>query len=696
MKKYLQLNNEVLTTYDATGYIDREKDIEATRAYFLDEVNNKTRFFYTLKEKMNYLVREGYYEHEFVDMYTYEDMKSVFKLVYSYKFRFPSFMSASKFYESYALKDRKGNNWLERYEDRIAVAALVMACGNTEQAKLFAKIMMEVYTPATPSLSNLGKKARGEFVSCFEIGSDDTMNAIAKMIDDCLRLSKLGGGVGANLTDIRCAGDPIKGIENRASGIMPVAKLLENSFSYANQLGQRKGSGVIWLNIFHGDIEQFLSAKKPNADEKIQLATLSTGVIVPDIFMKLMENEEDIYLFSPYDIFKEYGIRMSDFDFTNRYHELVDNPNIRKLKRINAAKLYNDVKKTQIESGYPFEFYVDTANEFHPLKNMGRIRITNLCTEIFQLQTTSIIGDYDEEDVIGYDVSCNLGSIDIHTSTKYSNFEELIKATTLMLTYVSDVSNIKVQSVAKGNSAFSSIGLGTMNLHGHLMYSGIRYGSDESLEFVDAFYSAMNYYSIKASMELAKERNKTFEGFKESAYATGEYFQMYLEEEFVATSDIVIKALGNVPAVTIEMWAQLKEDVKTYGMYNAYRIAIPPTGSISYVRSATASMAPITQRVEVRDYDKSRTIYPAPFLTQENASEYIEAYDMDMYEMIDVYATAQRHIDQGISMTLYITDQWTTEELAKIYIYAWKKGIKSVYYVRQRTTKIEECVSCTV
>jgi len=696
LKKYLQLNNEVLTTYNSTGFIDRNKDLEATRAYFLDEVNDNYRFFYTLQEKINYLIREGYWEDDFTKIYEFKDIKSVFKLVYGYKHRFPSFMSASKFYDSYALKNKEGTKWLERYEDRIAVSALIMAIGDVEKAKLFAKLIMESYQPATPTFGNLGKKARGEFVSCFEIGTDDSMNGISKLIADCLLLSKLGGGVGANLTDIRCAGDPIKGIENRSSGIMPVAKLLENSFSYANQLGVRKGSGVIWLNIFHGDVLQFLSAKKPNADEKIQLATLSTGLIIPDVFMRKMENDEDIFLFSPYDIFKEYGIHMSDFDFTNKYQELVDNPNIRKLQRISASKLYNDVKKTQIESGYPFEFYVDTANDSHALKNLGRIRITNLCTEIMQLQTTSIINNYDELDEIGYDVSCNLGSLDIHGATKYDNFEELVLGVTEMLTYVSDNSNIPVESIIKGNDSFHSIGIGLMNMHGHLMHNDIRYGSDDSLEFTDVFMASLNFYSIKASMLKSKQYGIKFLGFEESTYGTGEYFDLYLNQSFVSNNPIVIKALGKVPMPTIDDWVELKKDVMTHGMYNAYRFAIPPTGNISYSRFATASIAPVTQKVEVRDYDKSRTIYPMPFLTQENANDYIEAYDMNQFEMIDLYSVAQKHVDQGISMTLYITDQWDTEMLAKLYIYAWKKGIKSVYYVRQRTTKIEECVACQV
>lgn len=160
---------------------------------------------------------------------------------------------------------------------------------------------------------------------------------------------------------------------------MPVAKLLENAFTYANQLGARQGSGVIYLNIFHGDIEEFLSSKKPNADEKIRLATLSTAVIIPDIFFELMKKDKDIVLFSPYDIKNEYGINMSEMDMSKMYYKLLDNPNIRKLKRINARKLYTEVKKSQFESGYPFEMYDDNVNKVHALNHIGRVKMSNLC-----------------------------------------------------------------------------------------------------------------------------------------------------------------------------------------------------------------------------------------------------------------------------------------------------------------------------
>lgn len=254
-------------------------------------------------------------------------------------------MSASKFYDSYAMKSRDGEEILEKYEDRIVIIALYLAQGNTALAERSVEAMMEAYQPATPTALNSGKKARGELVSCFKLSMDDSMNSIAENIGYCLELSRLGGGVGVNLTDLRPLGDPIKEILNRASGVIPVAKLLENSFSYSNQLGQRNGSGVVYLNIFHADIENFISSKKPNADDKIRLATLSTGIIIPSIFFELMKRDKDIVLFSPYDIFKEYGKRMSEISISEMYYELLDNPKIRKIKRLNARKLYTEVKK---------------------------------------------------------------------------------------------------------------------------------------------------------------------------------------------------------------------------------------------------------------------------------------------------------------------------------------------------------------
>ncbi|MGR7910093.1 class 1b ribonucleoside-diphosphate reductase subunit alpha [Lysinibacillus capsici] len=697
MKTYLKLNNDVLNRYSTTGLLELEKDREATRRYFLEYVNVRLRYFIDIEEKIRYLVDEGYYEKAFIDMYEMEFIKKLYKKAYDYNFRFPSFMSASKFYDSYAMKSRDGEEILEKYEDRIVIIALYLAQGNTALAERSVEAMMEAYQPATPTALNSGKKARGELVSCFKLSMDDSMNSIAENIGYCLELSRLGGGVGVNLTDLRPLGDPIKEILNRASGVIPVAKLLENSFSYSNQLGQRNGSGVVYLNIFHADIENFISSKKPNADDKIRLATLSTGIIIPSIFFELMKRDKDIVLFSPYDIFKEYGKRMSEISISDMYYELLDNSKIRKIKRLNARKLYTEVKKAQFESGYPFEIFDDNVNKVHPLKNIGRVKMSNLCTEILQVQETSIITDQDQPNDYGLDVSCNLGSIDIHAASKVNDFGALVDTAMHLLTNVSQMTHIKnVPSVAKANQLMHSVGLGCMNLHGHLVTEGILYGSKDSIDFMDHFMEAMNYYSLKSSMEMAKEKAATFYRFEDSDYASGSYFEQYINKTEEELSPAVLKALGNIPIITNKMWETLKQDVMQYGLFHSYRLAIAPTGSISYIRSCTASIAPCTERVEVRDYADSRTIYPMPHLTNDNSHLYVEAYDVNPYDLIDLYAASQKHVDQGISMTLYVTDNWTTEQLAKVYIYAWVKGIKSVYYVRQRLQSLEECVACQI
>ncbi len=577
MKQYLKLNNDILNRYRATGELDLAKDKEATRRYFLEDVNVRLRYFIDIEEKVRYLVDEGYYEKEFLDLYSMNFIKRMYKKAYSYKFRFPSFMSASKFYESYAMKSRDGKEILEKYEDRIVIIALYLAQGDETLAEKAIEAVMTAYQPATPTALNSGKKARGELVSCFKLTMDDTMNSIAENIGYCLELSRLGGGVGVNLTDLRPLGDPIKGILNRASGVMPVAKLLENSFSYSNQLGQRNGSGVVYLNIFHGDIEAFISSKKPNADDKIRLATLSTGIILPDIFFELMRRDKDIVLFSSYDIYKEYGKRMSEISITEMYYELLDNPNIRKLKRLNARKLYTEIKKAQFESGYPFEIFDDNVNNAHPLKEIGRVKMSNLCTEILQYQQTSVVTDQNEPNEYGLDVSCNLGSIDIHEATKVQDFEQLVDTAMRLLTNVSTMTDIvNVPSVSKANKVMHSVGLGVMNLHGHLVQSGIRYGSKESIEFIDSFMEALNYYSLKASMEIAKQKNETFYQFEESDYASGVYFETYINKEEKELTPEVIKALGGTPIITQNMWEELKKQVQQYGLFHSYRLAIAP------------------------------------------------------------------------------------------------------------------------
>ena len=711
---YFSLNNELNRPVD--GKIPLHKDKEAVRAFFLEHVNPNTVFFYTLDEKLDYLLEHDYLEEEFLNKYDREFVKSLMQEIYKKKFRFRSFMSAFKFYKQYALKTNDGERYLERFEDRIVFNALFLADGDEQLARDLAEEMIhQRYQPATPTFLNAGRKRRGELVSCFLIQTTDDMNSIGRTINSALQLSRIGGGVGVSLSNVRAAGDPIKKIENASSGVVPIMKLLEDSFSYSNQLGQRNGAGAVYLNVFHPDIVSFLSTKKENADEKIRVKTLSLGLVVPDKFYELLKNDDMMYLFSPYDVERIYGVPFSYVDITKEYENMVNNPEIRKSK-LRARDLEQEISKLQQESGYPYIVNIDTVNKANPID--GKIIMSNLCSEILQVQSPSVINNAQEYEVLGTDISCNLGSTNIVNLMQSPDFERSIEVAVRALTFVTDHSSIDaVPTVKNGNQKAHTIGLGAMGLHTFFALNQMEYGSPESIKVTDLYFRLLNFYTLKASHKIAKERGVTFDGFEKSAYASGTYFDAYTESDVEIKSEKVKEIFENLPIPTAEDWRQLKADVMADGLYHQNRLAIAPTGSISYVNETSASLHPITRLIEERQEKKTgKTYYPAPFLSNETLPYYKSAYDIDMRKVIDVYAAAQRHIDQGMSLTLFMrselpeglyewkngrTRKMTTRDLNILRNYAWNKGIKSIYYVRTFTENNDEigsngCESCSI
>lgn len=377
MSNYIQLNNEVKVLKD--GFYQLEKDREAVRDYFISHINQNTVFFHDLKEKLKYLVDNDYYDASVLKPYTYEQIKEVYDIAYAKKFRFPSFMSAFKFYNSYALKTNDGKKFLERYEDRVAINALFLANGDFEKAKELVQVLInQEYQPATPTFLNAGRKRGGRMVSCFLLDCPDTTEGIMYVVQSCAQLSRFGGGVGINLSKLRAAGDAIKGIEGAATSVVGIAKILEDTFSKFNQLGQREGSGVAYLNIFHSDIEEFLSTKNINVDEKKRLKTLSIGVIVPDKFFELAEKNEPFFVFYPYTVYKKYGIHLDEMNMDEWYDRLVNDADIKKRK-LDAREILITIAKTQLASGYPYIMYRDNANRNHHLSELAPVRMSNLC-----------------------------------------------------------------------------------------------------------------------------------------------------------------------------------------------------------------------------------------------------------------------------------------------------------------------------
>ena len=695
--------NAMLNLYGMDGEIQFDKDRMAARQYFLQHVNQNTVFFHNLEEKLEYLVTHKYYEGAVLEQYDFAFIKALYDRAYKLKFRFQTFLGAFKYYTSYTLKTFDGKRYLERYEDRVVMVALSLARGDQKVAEMLVdEIISGRFQPATPTFLNAGKKQRGELVSCFLLRIEDNMESIGRSINSALQLSKRGGGVAFMLTNIREAGAPIKKIENQSSGIIPIMKLLEDAFSYANQLGSRQGAGAVYLNAHHPDIMRFLDTKRENADEKIRIKTLSLGVVIPDITFELAKKNEDMYLFSPYDVEQEYGVAFSEISVTEKYREMVANPRIRK-KKINAREFFQTLAEIQFESGYPYIMFEDTVNRANPID--GRITMSNLCSEILQVSEPC---EYDADlgyKHLGADISCNLGSMNIALSMDSADFGKTVETAIRALSAVSDMSDItSVPSIANGNAQSHAIGLGQMNLHGYLARERVFYGSEEGIDFTNIYFYTVAYHAVRASNLIAKERGETFAGFEKSKYASGEYFDKYTDQAWTPKTEKVkqLFADAGIHIPTQEDWKALKESVQKHGIYNRYLQAVPPTGSISYINNSTSSIHPIVSKVEIRKEGKiGRVYYPAPFMTNDNLEYYQDAYEIGPEKIIDTYAAATQHVDQGLSLTLFFRDTATTRDINKAQIYAWKQGIKTIYYIRLRQmalegTEVQGCVSCSL
>lgn len=690
---HIELNNAITRQKD--GFYDLEKDQEALKVY-LEEVQENTKEFPTELDRLSWLVENDFYFDCF-SLYDEHFLKDISAKAYTYDFKFASYMAATKFYQSYALKTNDKKTYLENYEQHMVIVALYLAQGDNYFAlELLDTLMTQVYQPATPTMLNAGRSRRGELVSCYLLSLDDSLNSINYNEGVARTLSKYGGGVALNLSRLRARGESIKEVEGCAKGVIPVAKSLEMSFQYADQLGQRPGAGAVYLNAFHADLPEFLDTKKVNADEGLRLATISTGLIVPDKFMELAKKNQPFYMFYPHNVYKHYGIHLDDMNMSEMYDVLVADPNIKKREG-SARDILNQVAKMQLQSGYPYLMFKDNANKVHALKEIGDIHQSNLCVEIMQLQEVSEIGNYGEEWDIKRDISCNLGSLNIANVMEHKNMYEAVFAAMKALTSVSNMSHVdNAPGVIKANEELHSVGLGVMNLHGYLAKNLIPYDSDEAKEFADVFFAAMNYYSILASMHIARKTKTTFKDFDKSEYANGNYFTKYLENDYLPQSPIVAKLFEGIDLPTKENWETLARRVKKHGLYHAYRLAIAPTQSISYVQNATSSVMPIVDLIERRAYGDMETYYPMPFLDEVTATVYQSAYTIDQMKLIDLISVIQGHVDQGISTILYVNSTTSTRELARLYAYAHHKGLKSLYYTRNKLLSVEECTSCSI
>ena len=700
--------NAMLNLYDADRRIQFGKDKAAEREYVTGHVATNTKRFESTGERLRYLIDHQYYAPAVFERYSPEFLDGFYAHAESSGFEFGTFLGAFKFYTSYALKTFDGKLYLEDFPQRCAAVALELAAGNEQRAVEYLDEMLSgAFQPATPTFLNLGKAQRGEAVSCFLVRIEDSMESISRGINAALQLSKRGGGVALLLSNLRELGAPIKHIENQSSGVIPVMKLLEDSFSYANQLGARQGAGAVYLNAHHPDILRFLDTKRENADEKIRIKSLALGVVIPDVTFELAKKKAKMALFSPYDAERVYGKPFADISVTEHYDEMVADDRIRKTY-IDAREFFTTLAEIQFESGYPYIVFEDTVNRANPIA--GRITMSNLCSEILQVQEASSYNEDLTYSHVGRDVSCNLGSLNIAKAMD-AGLAGTVETAIRALTSVSEHTRIDaVPSIRRANDEGHAIGLGQMNLHGFLAREGIQYGSEEALDFTDMYFMTVAYHAYRASHTLAVEHGTAFRGFADSAYAKpageGNYFDKYTDgRRSLAPRTELVRALFERFGVAIPTeadWAELRDDILRDGIYNQNLQAVPPTGSISYINHSTSSIHPIASKIEIRKEGKlGRVYYPAAYMTNENLEYYKDAFEIGWKAIVDTYAEATQHVDQGLSLTLFFPDTATTRDLNKAQIYAWRKGIKTLYYIRIRQqalegTEVQGCVSCTL
>ncbi|MNH74820.1 Ribonucleoside-diphosphate reductase 2 subunit alpha [compost metagenome] len=660
------------------------------------------------------LTKAGIYKEDLLEVYTKEQIEELGEMIDPSRDLLFDYIGLLTLAERYLANDFDGRV-MELPQERYMVIAMFLM--HKEPAENRMHLVKEAYwamsniymTAATPTMSNAGKKVAGQLSSCFIDTVDDSLEGIFDSNTDVARLSKMGGGIGVYLGKVRARGSDIRGHKNTSSGVIPWIRQLNNTAVSVDQLGTRKGAIAVYLDVFHKDILAFLDLKLNNGDERMRAHDVFHGVCLPDLFMEAVENRDEWNLFCPHEVKKTMGwkdangrpLGLEDFydenfgegAFREKYEEAVAHPTLSRIT-VQAIDIMKRIMKSQLETGTPYMFYRDTVNRANPNRAHGMVYSSNLCTEIMQNQSATVV---EQEELVTKDgqtriviskipgdfVVCNLNSIHLARAVPAGVLERLVPIQVRMLDNVIDINNIEVLQAQYTNSQYRAIGLGTFGLHHLLALEGIRWESDEAVAYNDALYEKINYLLVRSSMELAKEKGR-YAKFEGSDWDTGHYF----------TYRHYTDGTREGKYVTTEEWRALQKEVHENGVRNAWMFAIAPNGSTSIIAGSTASIDPLYELLSYEEKTTYKIANPAPDLSEKTIWYYKTAFMIDQNWSIKMASARQRHVDQAQSFNLYVRPDIKATEFLNLHLHAWKAGIKSTYYVRSRALTIEECESC--
>ena len=544
----------------------------------------------------------------------------------------------------------------------------------------------------TPTLLN----ARTNFhqlSSCFKFNIADDLRAIYHTIENMAQISKYGWWIGSYLWHIRAKWASIRWVEWASGWVLPWIKVMNDTAIAVNQLWARAGAISVTIDMWHLDMLDFLEMQTETGDIRRKSFDVFPAVSIPDLFMKRVKEDLTWTLFDPKEVNKALWFRIEDCfweEFEKLYKEAEKNPNIKLKKEVKAKDLFKQFLRTVVETWMPYVFFRDTANKYNPNKHAWKVYSTQLCTEIIQNTSESIFEEETYKDWtinIKYKpwdtVVCNLASINVAKVNDYeNNIEDVHNVAMRILDNVITMNFYPIQETKITAMKYRSVWLGYMWLAEYLATKAkLKYGSKESIEHVDKLFEKYAYYTLKASVELSKER-WTYSLFENSDWSKGIIFgkdESWFEKNSEYAQD----------------WKLLIEDVKKHGTRFGYHQAPAPNTSTALVVGTTAWLLPVYKKYFVETNSAAPTVNVAPNLSQENFWYYKEYVHMNMSDVINIISTIQKWIDQSISFEWIINPMEVSPlDLFNYYFQAWEQDIKTVYYVRSMSLEVEKCESC--
>lgn len=644
-------------------------------------------------EKLRYLTNEGLYGSYILDSYSQQEIEEAAGFICPERDKLFNYSGLDLLSKRYLIRTHS-HEPMESVQEMYLGIALHLAMpekrDRLQWVRKFYDLLSKLeVTMATPTLSN-ARKPYHQLSSCFIDTVPDSLEGIYRSIDNFAMVSKFGGGMGMYFGKVRAAGGNIRGFKGVAGGVIRWMKLVNDTAVAVDQLGMRQGAVAVYLDVWHKDLPEFLQLRTNNGDDRMKAHDIFPSVCYPDLFWQMAKEDlnKQWYLFCPNEIMtiKEYCLE--DYygeEWEKRYWDCVNDPRLSR-RTISIKDIVRLVLRSAVETGTPFTFNRDIVNRANPNAHQGIIYCSNLCTEIAQnmsaIESVSTEVRTEDGDTVvvktvrpGDFVVCNLASLSLgHLPLEDEELmKEKVATVVRALDNVIDLNFYPIPYAQITNHRYRSIGLGVSGYHHALAIRGIRWESEEHLNFIDKVFERINYAAIEASAELAKKKGR-YTYFEGSDWQTGDYFTKR--------------------GYTSSAWKELSEKVANYGMRNAYLLAIAPTSSTSIIAGTTAGTDPVMKRFFLEEKKGAMLPRVAPSLSDKTFWIYKGAYLIDQTWSIRAAGIRQLHIDQSQSLNLYITNDFTMKQVLNLYLLAWECGVKTVYYVRSKSLEVEECESC--